>query len=52
MSRKKRKNKGPRSSKLHKALCEKDVNGGGKLAFEFYFVNFRAELSCDPLHDG
>ena len=32
MSRKKRKNKGSRSGKLHKALCEKDVNGGGKFS--------------------
>ena len=32
MSRKKRKNKGPRSVKLPKALCQKDVNGGGKVA--------------------
>ena len=31
MPRNKRKNRGPRSGKLHKALCEKDVNGRGKL---------------------
>ena len=36
MSRKKRKNKGPRSGKLHKALCEKDVNGGGRLALKYF----------------
>jgi len=56
MSRRKRKNKGPRSGKLHKALCEKDVNGGGRLPYYIFVINFQAELrvvsSCDLLHDG
>ena len=45
MSRKKRKNKGPRSGKLHKALCEKDVKCPGyarggmfKLRFDRYIM--------------
>ena len=44
MSRKKRKNKGPRSGKLHKALCEKDVSGGGRLVIIFSLAELSWEL--------
>lgn len=50
MPRKKRKNKGPRSGKLRKALCDNDVNGRGKLYLLFIRLDFRRFLEvCDPL---
>lgn len=48
MSRKKRRNKGPRSGKVHKALCEKDVNGGGKAIKKLstFIFDCQSTLSC------
>ena len=51
MPRRKHRGKGTRSEKLRKALCDKDVIGGGKVLTESTYVrfeyNFPVKLQCN-----